>query len=71
MPTIADAIGAEIPWEVDGVSLVRGDLPERPIEMENLRGGGVELTAAEFTAALDDALGPASRLARRGQGQPV
>ena len=34
-----------------------GRLPDRPIEMENLRGGGVELTAAEFTAALEDALG--------------
>ena len=71
VPTIADAIGAEIPWEVDGVSLVGGRLPDRPIEMENLRGGGVELTAAEFTAALEDALGRRVDSLGDGQGQPV
>ncbi len=56
VPTIADAIGAEIPWDVDGESLLAGDLPERPIEIENLRGGEVELTIAEFEDALADAL---------------
>ena len=41
---------------MDGESLL-GELPrDRQIEMENLAGGGVELTAAEFSKARDDAL---------------
>ncbi|HYH62318.1 MAG TPA: sulfatase-like hydrolase/transferase, partial [Solirubrobacterales bacterium] len=56
VPTIADAIGAELPWEVDGESLLAGPLPDRPVEVENLRGGGVELTEAEFEDARAEAL---------------
>ena len=29
LPTIADVLGIDIPWSVDGVSLVSGDRPER------------------------------------------
>ncbi len=67
VPTIADAIGAEIPWEVDGESLLSGDLPERPVEMENLRGGGIELTQTEYEDALADAL--ALRVESLGDGK--
>jgi Sulfatase len=67
VPTIADAIGADIPWEVDGESLLSGDLPDRPIEMENLRGGGVELTQAEYGDVLADAL--ARRVELLGDGK--
>ena len=56
VPTIADVLGAEIPWEVDGLSLVGEPLPDRTISIENLRGGEVELTAPEFARGLDDAL---------------
>ncbi len=56
LPTIADALGAEVPWPVDGESLL-GELPrDRQIEMENIAGGSVELTAAEFSRARDAAL---------------
>ena len=56
VPTIADAIGAEIPWDVEGLSLLKEPVPDRPLEIENLRDGGVEITAAEFTRARDEAL---------------
>ncbi|MDQ2676361.1 MAG: sulfatase-like hydrolase/transferase, partial [Actinomycetota bacterium] len=56
VPTIAAAIDAEIPWEVDGESLLSGDLPDRPVAVENLRGGGVELTEAEFEELRAEAL---------------
>jgi Sulfatase len=56
MPTIADAIGAEIPWEVDGMSLFDSLPPDRPLEIENLRGGELELTLAEFAKSRDEAL---------------
>ena len=56
VPTIADAIGAEIPWEVDGMSLFDSLPPERPIEIENLRGGELELTPAEFATSRGEAL---------------
>ena len=48
--------GAEIPWEVDGLSLLEEPVPDRPLEIENLREGGVEITAAEFRRARDEAL---------------
>lgn len=56
VPTIADAIDAEIPWAVDGLSLLGGRVPERPLGIKNLRGGGVELTLDEFSRARDNAL---------------
>ena len=56
VPTIADAIGAELPWEVDGLSLVGDEIPNRAIAIENLRGGEVELTTDEYRVALDAAL---------------
>ena len=56
LPTIAQGVGAEIPWKVDGVSLFQDPVPDRPLEVENLRGGGVELTAEEFAEARDEAL---------------
>ena len=55
-PTIADAIGAEVPWEVDGESLLGAPIEDRPILSENLRGGEVELTPAEFADARDEAV---------------
>lgn len=67
VPTIADAIGAELPWEVDGESLLAGPLPERAVEVENLRGGGVELTEAEFEDARAEAL--ARRVEALGDGK--
>ena len=66
VPTIADGIGAEIPWEVDGESLLSGALPDRPVEIENLRGGELELTATEFEDALATAL--ARRVGSLGAG---
>ena len=56
LPTIADAIGAELPWEVDGESLLGNALSDRAVEIENLAGGGVELTEDEFVEARDEAL---------------
>ncbi len=56
VPTIADGIGAEIPWDVDGVSLFDGLDPDRPLQIENLRGGELELTPAEFAEGRDEAL---------------
>lgn len=55
VPTIADSIGAEIPWDVDGISLL-GKVPDRPADVENLRGGEVEITPAEFAELRDEAL---------------
>ena len=66
VPTIADAISAEIPWEVDGLSLLEEPDPDRPLEIENLRDGGVEITAAEFRRARDEAL--QDRIALLGDG---
>ncbi|MDQ3758565.1 MAG: sulfatase-like hydrolase/transferase, partial [Actinomycetota bacterium] len=56
VPTIAEAIGAEVPWEVDGVSLLGEVPPDRSVVIENLKGGEVELSADEFAAARDAAL---------------
>ena len=67
VPTIADAIGAEVPWEVDGLSLLGEPLPDRPLEIENLRGGEVELTAAEFAEARDEAV--ERRIGSLGEGK--
>ncbi len=56
VPTIADSIGAKVPWEVDGLSLSGGAPSDRSLEIENLRGGEVELTLAEFADLRDEAL---------------
>jgi len=56
VPTIADSIGAKVPWEVDGLSLSAGAPSDRSLEIENLRGGEVELTLAEFADLRDEAL---------------
>ena len=56
VPTIADAIGAELPWPVDGQSLLGEPPSDRQVEIENLAGGGVELTPAEFASSRDAAL---------------
>ncbi len=56
VPTVAGAIGADVPWELDGLSLADKPVSDRPLELENLRGGGVELTPTEFVSARDEAL---------------
>ena len=56
VPTIADALGAQLPWQVDGQSLLGEPSSDRQIEVENMTGGGVELTAAEFARRRDAAL---------------
>ena len=56
VPTIADSIGAMVPWEMDGLSLSGGAPSDRSLEIENLRGGEVELTLAEFADLRDEAL---------------
>jgi hypothetical protein len=66
VPTIADAISADIPWDVDGVSLL-GKVPDRPADVENLRGGEVEITPAEFAELRDEAL--ERRIGLLGEGK--
>ena len=56
LPTIADAIGAELPWSVDGQSLLGEPLSDPQVEIENVAGGEVELTPAEFAGSRDQAL---------------
>ncbi len=56
LPTIADALGAEVPWSVDGQSLLGAPPSGRQIKVENLAGGSVELTPAEFARSRDAAL---------------
>lgn len=56
VPTIADALDAEVPWPVDGQSLLAEPPSDRQVQIENLTGGGVELTPAEFADSRDAAL---------------
>jgi hypothetical protein len=65
LPTVADVLEIDVPWELDGRSLL-GEVPARAVAVENLRGGAVELTEAEYEAALDRAL--ARRLETLGSG---
>lgn len=67
VPTIADAIGAEIPWKIDGESLLGVPITDRSLLIENLRGGEVELTPSEFLTGRDDAL--ARRIDSLGEGK--
>jgi hypothetical protein len=38
LPTIADALGAALPWPVDGCSLLAGDCPPRAVKTVGTRG---------------------------------
>ena len=56
LPTIADGIGAELPWELDGVSLL-GPPPEpADLEIENIKGEEFAVSLAEFERMRDEAL---------------
>ncbi len=56
VPTIADALGGKVSWAVDGQSLL-GELErDRPVKVENIEGGNLELTPAEFADLRDAAL---------------
>ena len=67
VPTIAGVIGSEVDWPFDGTSLLGKIAADRPLEIENLKGGTVELTLEEFEAARDDAL--ESRIDALGEGK--
>jgi hypothetical protein len=56
VPTIANVLGTETDWSLDGVSLLDEPESDRAITIENLDGGEVELTSAEFSDDLDEAL---------------
>ncbi len=53
MPTIAEALGAELPWAMDGSSMISASYPSRPIiEIPPLDGSGEprRYNAAELTS---------------------
>ena len=56
VPTIADVLGTDVPWPVDGRSLLGELPPSRRIEIENLAGGELDRTPAEFARERDAAL---------------
>jgi hypothetical protein len=66
LPTIADVVGAQVPWSVDGRSLLAEDHARETIQV-NVRGkGAVRRPAAELVSAGRTAL--SDRLTRWGSG---